>query len=60
MGLLDFIFGLLLLVVVFFIGIGAIAMKWNTENLEQENEELKKKMEDLRKKGAYKHEKKTK
>lgn len=46
MGVLDFIFGVLVLAVVFIIGIGAVGMKWDTRKLEEENAKLK---EDLKK-----------
>ena len=46
MGVLDFIFGVLVLIVLFFIGVGAVCMKWDTRKLEEENTKLK---EDLRK-----------
>lgn len=45
MNILEFIFGILVLIVVFFIGVGAVCMKWNTQQLEEENTKLK---EDLR------------
>lgn len=46
MGVLDFIFGVLVLIVLFFIGVGAVCMKWDTRKLEEENAKLK---EDLKK-----------
>lgn len=44
MGILDFIFGVLVLIVIAFIGIGAIGMKYDSRNLKKENEELKEKL----------------
>ncbi len=46
MGILDFIFRILVLIVFLFIGVGAICMKWDTRKLEEENAKLK---EDLKK-----------
>ena len=46
MGVLDFIFRVLVLIVLFIIGVGAICMKWDTRKLEEENTKLK---EDLKK-----------
>lgn len=46
MGVLDFIFGVLVLAVVFFVGVGAVCMHYDTRKLEAENEKLK---EDLHK-----------
>lgn len=41
MGVLDFIFGILVLAVVFIIALGGICMHYDTKKLEQENEELR-------------------
>lgn len=46
MGVLDFIFRVLVLIVLFIIGVGAVCMKWDTRKLEEENTKLK---EDLKK-----------
>lgn len=46
MGILDFIFGVLVLAVVFLVAFGYIAMKYDTRKLEEENTKLK---EDLKK-----------
>lgn len=58
MGILDFIFGTLILLSVVFILAGIIGMIWDTKDLEQENTELKIKMEKLRKNGGKRNEKK--
>ena len=50
MGFFDFIFGVLVLAVLFILGIGAIAMHYDTKHLQEENEELKKDLEKARKK----------
>lgn len=60
MGILDFIFGIIVLITISFLIIGGIATIWDTKELEQENEELKVKMEKLRKNGGNKNAKKTK
>lgn len=55
MGILDFIYGLLVLIVILFLGTGVIAMVWDSKKpKEQENEELKEKMKRLRKNGGKK------
>lgn len=41
MGVLDFIFGVLVLGVIFIIALGGICMHYDTKKLEQENEELR-------------------
>ena len=46
MGVLDFIFGILVLAVILFVSVGAICMKWDTRKLEEENQKLR---EDLKK-----------
>lgn len=50
MNILEFIFGILVLIVVFFIGVGAVCMKWNTQQLEEENTKLKEDLRNARKK----------
>lgn len=46
MGVLDFIFGILVLAVVFILVFGTVCMHYDTKKLELENERLK---EDLKK-----------
>ena len=41
MGVLDFIFGILVLGAVFIIALGGICMHYDTKKLEKENEELR-------------------
>ena len=48
MGVLDFIYGILVLAVIFFIGVGAICMKWDTRKLEEENEKLRESLKKAR------------
>lgn len=50
MNFLEFIYAVLVLGVVLFLGIGGIGMYFDTRNLEKENEELKKDLEKARKK----------
>lgn len=50
MGALDFIFGILVLVVILFIGIGAVCMKYDTEELKNENQKLKEELQKTREK----------
>ena len=48
MGVLDFIFGILVLAVVFIIVLGGICMHYDTKKLEQENEELRENLQKAR------------
>jgi len=48
MGVLDFIFGILVLAVILFIGVGAICMKWDTRKLEEENQQLRENLKKAR------------
>lgn len=48
MGVLDFIFGILVLAVVFIITLGGICMHYDTKKLEQENEELRENLKKAR------------
>lgn len=50
MGVLDFIFGILVLAVIFIIGVGAVCMKWDTKKLEEENIKLKEELKKSREK----------
>lgn len=49
MNWLEFIFAILVLIVILFLGIGAICMKWDTTKLEEENKKLKEDLEKARK-----------
>ena len=50
MNWLEFIYAVLVLIVIFFLGIGAIGMKLDTRKLEEENKKLKEDLEKARKK----------
>ena len=60
MGVLDFIFGVLILLTIIFIVAGVTGMIWDTKDLKQENDELKDQMKKLSKNGGKRNEKKTK
>ena len=45
MGILDFIFGVLVLTVIFITIIGALGMKYDTTRLKEENDKLKEELE---------------
>jgi len=59
MNILEFIFGILILFVVFVIGVGAIAFKYDTRKLEKENEELKADLQKARERKAKREYKKV-
>ena len=48
MGALDFIFGLIVLFVIFICFIGYISIKYDTKRLTEENEKLKEDLKKLR------------
>ena len=48
MGALEFIFGLIVLFVLFVFGIGALSMKYDTKRLTEENEKLREENKKLR------------
>lgn len=52
MGVLDFIFGILVLVVIFIIAICIVYMHYDTKKLEEENEKLKNDLKKLRERKA--------
>lgn len=60
METLDFVLNILILLSVVFILAGIIGMIWDTNDLKQENTELKIQIEKLRKNGGKRNEKKTK
>ena len=60
MGVLDFIFGVLILLTIIFIVAGVTGMIWDTKDLKQENDELKDQMKKLSKNGGKTNEQKTK
>lgn len=60
MGILDFIFSILALAVMLFLGTGAICMKYNTEKIQKENTELKKQLNKARLKKSTEEYKKVK
>lgn len=49
MTILEFIFGVLVLAVILFIGVGAVCMKWDTRKLEEENQKLREDLQKARK-----------
>jgi len=59
MNILEFIFGILILFVVFVIDVGAIAFKYDTRKLEKENEELKADLQKARERKAKREYKKV-
>lgn len=60
MGVLDFIFGILVLAVVFFIGVGAVCMHYDTKKLEEENKKLREDLKKARERKAKREYKKLK
>lgn len=50
MGVLEFIFGIILIVAVLFIAIGTVGMKYNTKQLEEENKKLREALDKKRRK----------
>lgn len=60
MNILEFIFGILVLIVVFIIGIGIICTKWNTQKLEDENNKLKEELQAMRERKVKREYKKAK
>lgn len=60
MGLLDFIFGVLALVVVAFLVVGVTVMKYDTKKLEQENTFLKEELSKARMRKVKREYKKAK
>lgn len=49
MGILDFVFGLIVVVAILFIAICIVCMRYNYQELEKENKILKEKLEKIKK-----------
>lgn len=60
MTILEFIFGILVLAVIFFIAVGYICMRFDTKKLEQENKELRNNLKKARERKVKREYKKLK